>query len=147
MLIMRFNRTGKKNRVSYRIVLQEHTAAPGKRHVEILGSHDPHTKTTVLKEERIQHWLKEGVQTSDAVYNLLVTKGILTGEKRAKKMPRPEPKAEEKSEEVKEEEASTGEAETGTVASEEAPVAEEGAVEPEAEATPEAKEETEESAA
>lgn len=95
MLIMRFNRTGKKNRVSYRIVLQEHTAAPGKRHVEILGSYDPHKKTTVLKEERIQHWLKEGVQTSDAVYNLLVTKGLIQGEKRAKKIPRPEPKPEE----------------------------------------------------
>ena len=89
MLIMRFNRTGKKNRVSYRVVLQEHTAAPGKRHIEILGSHDPHTKTTVLREERIQHWLAEGVQTSDAVHNLLVSKGLLTGDKKAKKMPRP----------------------------------------------------------
>lgn len=95
MLTMRFNRTGKKNRVSYRIVLQEHTVAPGKRHVEILGSHDPHSKTTVLKEERIQHWLQEGVQTSDAVHNLLVAKGLIQGEKRAKKMPRPEPKVEE----------------------------------------------------
>ncbi len=101
MLIMRFNRTGKKNRVSYRIVLQEHTAAPGKRHVEILGSHDPHTKTTVLREERIQHWLKEGVQTSDAVYNLFVSKGIVEGKKRVKKMPRPEVKEPEV--EVKEE--------------------------------------------
>lgn len=130
MLIMRFNRTGKKNRVSYRIVLQEHTAAPGKRHVEILGSHDPHTKTTVLKEGRIQHWLKEGVQASDAVYNLFVTKGILTGDKRAKKIPRPEPKAEE----VKEEAAPVE-------------VAEEVAAEPEVEVAPEVKEETEESAA
>lgn len=89
MLIMRFNRTGKKNRVSYRVVLQEHTAAPGKRHVEILGSHDPHTKTTLLKTERIQHWLSNGVQTSDAVHNLFVAQGIVQGEKKAKKMPRP----------------------------------------------------------
>jgi small subunit ribosomal protein S16 len=98
---MRFNRTGKKNRVSYRVVLQEHTAAPGKRHIEILGSHDPHTKTTVLKEDRIQHWIAEGVQMSDAVHNLFVRKGILTGDKKAKKMPRPEVKEPE----VKEAEA------------------------------------------
>ncbi len=120
MLIMRFNRTGKKNRVSYRVVLQEHTAAPGKRHVEILGSHDPHTKTTVLKQERIQHWLKEGVQATDAVHNLLVAQGIINAPKRAKKMPRPEvkePVVEEKpAEEVAEapvvEEAASEEAPT-----------------------------------
>jgi small subunit ribosomal protein S16 len=104
MLIMRFNRTGKKNRVSYRVVLQEHTAAPGKRHVEILGSHDPHTKTTVLKEDRIKHWLAEGVQTSDAVHNLLVRQGLITGDKKAKKMPRPVVKEPE----VVEETASVG---------------------------------------
>lgn len=86
---MRFNRTGKKNRVSYRVVLQEHTVAPNKRHVEILGSYDPHTKTAILKNDRIQHWLKEGVQMSDAVYNLFVGQGLVQGEKRTKKMPRP----------------------------------------------------------
>lgn len=89
MLVMRFNRTGKKDRVSYRVVLQEHTAAPGKRHVEILGSHDPHLKTSVLREDRIQYWIGQGVQVSDAVHNLLVAKGLIEGKKRAKKMPRP----------------------------------------------------------
>lgn len=89
MLILRFNRTGKKNRVSYRIVLQEHTQAPGKRHIEILGSHDPHSKNTVLKEDRIKHWLGEGVQMSDAVHNLLVSKGLVEAKKRAIKMERP----------------------------------------------------------
>jgi small subunit ribosomal protein S16 len=100
MLVMRFNRTGKKNRVSYRIVLQEHTAAPGKRHVEILGSHDPHTKTTVLKNERILHWLGQGVQTTDAVHNLLVGQGVIEGKKRVKKMPRPKVKEEPIAEET-----------------------------------------------
>ncbi len=128
MLIMRFNRTGKKNRVSYRIVLQEHTAAPGKRHVEILGSHDPHSKTTVLKEDRIQHWLKEGVQASDAVYNLLVTKGIITGKKRVKKMPRPEVKAEEAPAEATETESEAK--------AEEAEVSEEAVAEPTPEEAP-----------
>ena len=120
MLIMRFNRTGKKNRVSYRIVLQEHTAAPGKRHVEILGSHDPHNKTTVLKEERIKHWLGEGVQVSDAVHNLLVTNGLIADKKRAKKMPRPEVKEPEVAEEPAAEEAPVSASEPAEAPAEEA---------------------------
>ncbi|MCW1888580.1 MAG: 30S ribosomal protein S16 [Candidatus Moranbacteria bacterium] len=94
MLTIRFNRTGKKNRVSYRLVLQEKTKAPGKRHIEILGSHDPHTKTTILKKDRILEWLSKGVQTSDTVHNLLVREGVIEGKKVARKMPRPEPKEE-----------------------------------------------------
>ncbi len=94
MLTIRFNRTGKKNRVSYRLVLQEKTKAPGKRHIEILGSHDPHTKTTILKKDRILEWLSKGVQTSDTVHNLLVREGVIEGKKVVRKMPRPEPKEE-----------------------------------------------------
>jgi small subunit ribosomal protein S16 len=102
MLTIRFNRTGKKNRVSYRLVLQEKTKAPGKRHIEILGSHDPHTKTTILKKDRILEWLSKGVQTSDTVHNLLVREGVIEGKKVARKMPRPEVKEEPVVEEVKE---------------------------------------------
>lgn len=147
MLTMRFNRTGKKNRVSYRIVLQEHTTAPGKRHVEILGSHDPHTKTSVLKEDRIQHWLKEGVQTSDAVYNLLVAKGLITGEKRAKKMPKPEVKEPEVKEEAagESDQSAPEEAKEESVSETEGPAVEEviepAPAEPVVKETPEATEE------
>ena len=69
------------------MVLQEKTAAPTGRHVEVLGSHDPHQKVTVLKEDRIKYWLSKGAQASDTVYNLLVTKGLITGEKRVVKVP------------------------------------------------------------
>ncbi len=89
MLTIRFNRTGKKNRVSYRLVLQEKTKAPGKRHIEILGSHDPHSKTTILKKERILEWLGKGVQTSDVVHNLLLREGVIEGKRIPRKMPRP----------------------------------------------------------
>jgi small subunit ribosomal protein S16 len=94
MLTIRFNRTGKRNRASYRVVLQEKSQAPGKRHIEILGSHDPHTKTTILKADRIRYWLGQGAKTSPVVHNLLVSEGVIEGEKIARKMPRPEPKAE-----------------------------------------------------
>jgi small subunit ribosomal protein S16 len=140
MLIMRFNRTGKKNRVSYRVVLQEHTAAPGKRHIEILGSHDPHTKTTVLREDRIKHWIAEGVQTSDAVHNLLVRKGILTADKKAKKMPRPVTPEPAEEPEVKEPAKETESAESEPAAPEEVAEVTEEKVEAPEEAVAETKE-------
>lgn len=96
MLTIRFSRTGKRNRAQFKITLQERSTAPGGRHVEILGSHDPHLKSTVLKEDRIKYWLSQGVHVSDSVHNLLVGKGLVKGDKRKVKMPK---KAEEKKEE------------------------------------------------
>lgn len=98
MLTIRFNRTGKKNRASFRIVLQENSKAPNHRHVEVLGSRDPHSKMTVLKRERILHWIGMGAQPSDSVRNLLVAEGVIEGKKAAIKMPRPVKKEEPVSE-------------------------------------------------
>lgn len=100
MLVIRFNRTGKKNHGSFRIALQEHTRAPGKRHVELLGSYDPHQKKTILKKERILHWLSLGAQPSAVVSNLLIREKVIEGKKIAKKMPRPVKKEENAGEDV-----------------------------------------------
>lgn len=89
MLVIRLNRTGKKNQAQFRVVLQEHTKAPGKRHIEILGSYNPHQKTTILKKERILYWIGQGAQVSPAVHNTLVREGVIEAKKIAKKMPRP----------------------------------------------------------
>jgi len=80
-------RVGKRNKAQFKIALQESTVAPGGKHVEILGSYDPHQKVAVLKEERIKYWLSQGAQASDTVYNLLVSKGLITDKKRAVKLP------------------------------------------------------------
>jgi len=56
--------------------------APSGKHVEILGSYDPHFKKGVFKKERIEHWVKNGAQISDSVYNVLVSQGIIKGKKR-----------------------------------------------------------------
>ncbi|MFA6973431.1 MAG: 30S ribosomal protein S16 [Parcubacteria group bacterium] len=87
MLTIRFARTGRRNRAQYQIVLQEHTIAPGGRHIEVLGSFDPHSKKAVLKEERIKYWLGQGAQASDTAFNLFLGKGLATGDKRKVKMP------------------------------------------------------------
>lgn len=87
MLTIRFNRVGKKNKAQFKIALQEHTIAPGGTHVEILGSYDPHTKKSVLKEDRIKYWISKGAQPSDTAHNLFVKQGIISGDKRRVKMP------------------------------------------------------------
>ena len=87
MLTVRFARVGKNKRAQFKIVLQEHTIAPGGRHVEILGSYDPHLKKAVLKEDRIKYWITQGVQFSDSVYNLMITNGVISADKRKVKLP------------------------------------------------------------
>jgi small subunit ribosomal protein S16 len=87
MLTIRLARIGKKNKAQFQIVLQEHTVAPGGKHVEVLGSYDPHSKKEVLKAERIKYWVSQGAQVSDTAYNLFVSKGVLEGEKRKVKLP------------------------------------------------------------
>ena len=89
MLAIRFNRTGKRNQASFRVVLQEKGKAPGRRHVEILGSWNPHTKETVLKNDRILYWIGQGAEVSDSVHNLLVKNSVIEGTKRAIKMEKP----------------------------------------------------------
>ena len=93
MLTIRFNRIGKKNKAYFRLVVQEHTIAPGGGHVEILGSYNPHLKKDSLKPERIKYWVEKGVTFSDTAYNFLVSKNLIKGEKRAVKLPKKPEKA------------------------------------------------------
>ena len=69
--------------------MQEHTVAPGGRHVEILGSYDPHLKKGVFKNDKIKYWIEKGAQVSDSVYNLLIRKGVIEGKKRVIKIKKP----------------------------------------------------------
>ncbi|EKE19111.1 MAG: 30S ribosomal protein S16 [uncultured bacterium] len=110
MLTIRFSRVGRKNRAQFRVVLQQHTAAPTGGHVAVLGSYDPHQKVAVLKVDKIKEWIAKGAQVSDSAYNLFVKEGIIEGKKRVVKMEKPaapvveEAKTEDvKVEEVKEE--------------------------------------------
>ncbi|NTW27441.1 MAG: 30S ribosomal protein S16 [Candidatus Moranbacteria bacterium] len=86
MLTIRFSRVGRKNRAQFRVVLQQHTAAPTGRHVAVLGSYDPHQKVAVLKADKIKEWIAKGAQVSDSAYNLFVKEGVIEGKKRAVKM-------------------------------------------------------------
>jgi len=87
MLTIRFSRVGKRNKAQFKITLQEHTVAPGGRHIEILGSYDPHSKEAVIKEDRVKYWISQGAKMSDTVHNLMVKKGVVAGEKVKVKVP------------------------------------------------------------
>ena len=92
MLAIRFERVGRKNKAQFRIVLQEHTVAPGGRHIAVLGSYDPHQKKAVLKADKIKEWITKGAQVSDSDYNHFVREGVIDGQKRAIKMEKPKVK-------------------------------------------------------
>ncbi|MDP1834282.1 MAG: 30S ribosomal protein S16 [Candidatus Moranbacteria bacterium] len=87
MLTIRFARVGKRNKAQFKIMLQEHTIAPGGRHIEVLGSYNPHSKEAVLKEDRIKYWVSKGAQMSDTAANLFMKKGVIEGTKRKVKVP------------------------------------------------------------
>ena len=81
MLVIRFQRRGRTNDPSFRVVVQEKRSKPKSGEIEILGSHHPKTKETLLKDERILYWLSKGAIASPTVHNLLVTKGVIQGAK------------------------------------------------------------------
>ena len=82
MLIIRFQRIGRKNDPAYRIVVAEKRSKPHGIGVEIVGSYHPKTKHTVLAAERISYWIAQGAQPSATIHNLLIKKGITKGSKR-----------------------------------------------------------------
>jgi len=82
MLIVRLQRVGRKNDPSFRVVVVDHKeAAKTGKVIEIVGSHDPRVDRTELKADRITDWISKGAKVSDTVHNLLIKKGITTGQK------------------------------------------------------------------
>ena len=82
MLMIRLQRVGRKNQPSFRLVLTDSkNAAKSGKFLEILGSHNYRKEDTVLKGDRINHWIKMGAQLSDSANNLLVSNKVITGKK------------------------------------------------------------------
>lgn len=101
MLKIRLTRVGKRNKPQFRIVVAEHASPINGKFLEVLGSMDPYTKSVVLKEERIKHWLSVGAKPSTTVHNLFVDKKVIEGEKVKSWKPK---KKENSGEEIKTEE-------------------------------------------
>lgn len=81
MLVIRFQRVGRRNDPAFRIVVTEKRSKPKSGELEILGSFYPKTKETRLRRERILHWLSQGAQASPRTHNLFVSEGVIQGKK------------------------------------------------------------------
>jgi len=77
-----FKRIGKKKYPVYRIIALDKQKDPWGNYLDNLGTYNPHTKELNLDEAKIKEWLDKGAQPSDTIYNLLVDKGVITGDKR-----------------------------------------------------------------
>ena len=83
MLKIRFQRTGRINDASFRLIVVEHTEAAKTGHfVERVGTYNPRTKERNLVVDRIKYWLSVGAQASPTVHNMLISAGVITGKKK-----------------------------------------------------------------
>ncbi len=77
---LRFKRTGRRNRASFRLGAFDTRHARDGRAIEELGSYDPGSKDpakqVVLNKERIEYWLGVGALPSRTVCELLRRQGI-----------------------------------------------------------------------
>ncbi len=83
MLKMRLQRVGRKNNPSFRVVVTDSRNAQIRgRHVDIIGNYDPRLDRFEVDAEKAKKWLAQGVQPSDTIYNLLVSKKVIEGRKK-----------------------------------------------------------------
>ena len=77
MLAIRMQRLGRKGHPTYRVVVQDSRSTPTSgKFVAMLGSYDPHSKTTTLVKEKAEFYLKNGAQPSDRVVSLFQSEGV-----------------------------------------------------------------------
>jgi small subunit ribosomal protein S16 len=83
MLKIRLQRTGRKHETTFRVVVTDSkNSTKSGRSLEVLGSYDPRRDdVTILKADRIKHWISVGAGVSGTMNNLLVSKKIIEGKK------------------------------------------------------------------
>ena len=81
MLTIRLARIGTKNKPSYRVIICEKGRDNYGKVLENLGTYNTFTKDLKLDEEKVKGWISKGAQLSATVNNLLITRGIIKGEK------------------------------------------------------------------
>lgn len=77
MLSIRLQRLGRKGHPVYRVVVQDSRQSPTSgKYVAMLGSYDPHTKTTAIAKDKAEFYLKNGAQPSERVVKLFSDENI-----------------------------------------------------------------------
>lgn len=119
--MIRFQRIGRKNDPSFRMVVLEKASGPkAGKNVEVVGTYNPKTKQFAAEGDRIKHWVSKGAQLSPSLSNLLITKGIIEG-KKVNVLPKKSP--------IKKDEPEAAAAPVAAPVAEAAPAAEEAVVE------------------
>jgi small subunit ribosomal protein S16 len=78
MLVIRLQRTGRKNLATYRIVVAEKARAAKGHFHEIIGHYLP-TRTEpvfTVEADRVEHWVKQGAIPSDTAARLFKKNGL-----------------------------------------------------------------------
>jgi len=76
---IRLKRMGAKKAAFYRLVVADSRSPRDGRNVEEVGFYNPVMNPAVIEinRERIDYWLKQGVQMSDTVRSILYRAGML----------------------------------------------------------------------
>ncbi len=122
MLVIRLQRTGRKNLPAYRIVVAEKARAVKKQFIDIVGHYLPAQDPKVIEIdlEKVKEWISKGAQPSDTVAALCKSQGLEGMEKYME----PRNKQKKKKNEAPEEEAPAAPAQEEAPASDDAPEAE-----------------------
>ncbi|MBI1754763.1 30S ribosomal protein S16 [Candidatus Azambacteria bacterium] len=81
MLMIRLQRTGRRNEPHFRIVVTEKTTSPRGKYLESLGYVNPLEKKRSVNKERALYWISKGAQPSATVTNVLVSEKIIDTQK------------------------------------------------------------------
>lgn len=78
MLRIRLQRSGRKNRPNYRIVVAEHSAPIKGKYIDILGSFDPLVEKhgLVIDVAKVHEWIKKGAKPTNTIARLLKGKQV-----------------------------------------------------------------------
>ena len=89
MVKIRLQKLGRRNRAYFRIVVTDARVKRQGLYLEKLGTYDPIEKVAekqvVVNLERVKHWTDHGAQPTEAIVNLLRTRGLLFGKATPKK--------------------------------------------------------------
>jgi len=78
VLRIRLQRSGRKNRPNYRVVVAEHSAPIKGRYLEMLGTFDPLVDKHgfVVDTTKVEEWIKKGAKPTNTVARLLKGQGL-----------------------------------------------------------------------
>ena len=77
MLKLRLKRNGRKRQPSYRLVIMESTSRRNGRPIDQVGYYNPISKKSYFNQDKIIKWLKNGVQPTETVFQLLKKSNLI----------------------------------------------------------------------